>query len=401
MLKPSFYNLIVNVDGVDYIYNTVNGKISLKDQIEKDERFFYVDSSLDEFNQLLEYNAQLRKKQNFMAITFMLTSKCNFACPYCFENRNDHSLNNENISQLKEIILEYVLRHPSINSIVAFWFGGEPLLEVDLIREINNTLKEISYNQNLNYSSRLITNGYYLENIYHLFEELCLTDIQITLEGLKNTHDSRRITRDGHGSFDKIIENIQSLDKKIDLTIRINIDSGNIAEILKSCNFFKSLKISAKVRLFFYPALIEDYGGSSTHYHCATIPDVNDLGMYIKIQEQLEALDSISYIKSFCNVGFPGCFVVSSSGNMYKCWGQIEDSDGAFSHINSSLENIMTGIQYTAFAPKSKKCVKCVFFPLCMSGCAIKPFSEKHCQWLKQKAIETVKLIIRSEVPSK
>ena len=57
--------------------------------------------------------------------------------------------------------------------------------------------------------SSMTTNGYFLDCA--TFEKLSaynLIDIQITIDGLKQTHDMQRVLKDGSPTFDKIINNL-------------------------------------------------------------------------------------------------------------------------------------------------------------------------------------------------
>ena len=115
------------------------------------------------------------------------TMKCNFKCFYCFEegNKNDGLISNEIANNLVHFIA-----NQKNKKIVIHWFGGEPLLGFKQILNISRQLNE----RDIEYSSTIITNGSLLtpKNIKYL-KELNLQYIQISLDGIAENHDKRRI----------------------------------------------------------------------------------------------------------------------------------------------------------------------------------------------------------------
>ena len=67
-------------------------------------------------------------------------------------------------------------------------------------------------------------------------KDLNCQSIQITLDGIKETHDERRIFKNGDGTFDKIINKIKMVrddDEMPNPIIRINIDKDNSKDVEK------------------------------------------------------------------------------------------------------------------------------------------------------------------------
>ncbi len=76
--------------------------------------------------------ARFKRPQRFHLI-FVLTHRCNLCCAYCFEsNRNDKNADEEFI---KKTIGEY-LNNLSIGECEITFFGGEPLLCADIIKNV-------------------------------------------------------------------------------------------------------------------------------------------------------------------------------------------------------------------------------------------------------------------------
>lgn len=106
----------------------------------------------------------------------------------------------------------------------------------------------------------MITNGYLLNEEYAVrLKKMKLDAIQITLDGEKEVHDSRRVLKDGKtGSFEKILQGVKNaINVGLNVTIRVNIDKVNYP---KMDDFLKCLKENEinKVRVAFGHVLVKD-----------------------------------------------------------------------------------------------------------------------------------------------
>ena len=75
----------------------------------------------------------------------------------------------------------------------------------------------------------MISNGSLIsDSIITKMKELKIRGVQITVDGPKEIHDQRRISKDHTSSFDAIISNVNKLLKnKIEVVLRINVDKTN------------------------------------------------------------------------------------------------------------------------------------------------------------------------------
>ncbi|HAT4308641.1 TPA: radical SAM protein [Clostridium perfringens] len=396
MSKLSNYVIKIPIDDKVYYYNLIDGDFVKENELTAERYSFFIDENKNEFDELIKYNNKLREESDFMCLTLVVTKRCNLKCVYCFEDTNHIKLDISSISIIKDIIEKYKILNSNFKRLVVFWFGGEPLINMDYILEINKALKNITKTLNLQYTSRIITNGYLLDNLIPYINELNLTDIQITLDGTKEVHDKRRKTIDGKGSFDKIIENIKNIDEKVDLIIRTNVDSNNIENIFELYDFLKNININPKVDLYFQPMLVENYGGKSECY-MSNMPN-NDvlLKRFLELQMYTNTLEKVSFIKAYCNVNFPGSLVVNNDGNIFKCWAAIENEENSKGNLYENC-NVLEHMNYEPFDLVNDKCKICTFFPACMGGCKYKKYDVKECLKRKKIIIERIKLLIQNK----
>jgi len=205
-------------------------------------------------------------------ITLQLTQNCNFRCKYCIYSE-DHSLRqrshtNKNMSKdTAKKAIEFLRAHavdsPKVN--IGF-YGGEPLLEFSLLKEIVTYSKNCFVGKNLTYS--LTTNGTLLtDEVIHFCDDHDVS-LMISLDGPKEINDINRVFADGAGTFDSVIERVNRLREiaphyaqklQISMVIDPKNDFDCINEICMDDDALRKLNIQ--------PSLVErEYGDEKTTY---------------------------------------------------------------------------------------------------------------------------------------
>lgn len=154
------------------------------------------------------------------AIIFEVTERCNLACKYCayseiYENGIDRSQNDLLFNDAK-ILIDKILSDPEYisvhknDSVNIGFYGGEPLLKMDLIKDIINYIEK-EY-PNLKYKYRITTNGVLLDKYYHYLIQKDFT-LMISLDGDKDAN-SYRVFKNGNESYEIVHENIKKIINK-------------------------------------------------------------------------------------------------------------------------------------------------------------------------------------------
>ena len=159
---------------------------------------------------------------NTRQITFELTERCNLSCEYCgygelygdYSPRQNKDLSWEYVHSLIEYMDKYwnSSKYASVNKSIAIGlYGGEPLLKVDLIKQIMHLLKEKSTN-NLRFVYTMTTNGVLIDQYMDFLVE---NDVQllISLDG-DEYNNSYRVTKTGKNSFHTIVSNAMLLKER-------------------------------------------------------------------------------------------------------------------------------------------------------------------------------------------
>ncbi len=176
-------------------------------------------------------------KPDLRILLLEITQKCNAACEHC-GSRCD--INSEELLTKEEIIsaLQDVKDNVGTDTMINI-SGGEPLMRKDLF-EIMAQVSQMGFDWGM------VTNGVLInDSVIAKMKETGMKTITISIDGLKDTHESLRHLP---GSFDRIIKNIRKL-KKADFldTIQVTFTSNkkNVYEFPKLYGILDSLKIDS------------------------------------------------------------------------------------------------------------------------------------------------------------
>ena len=162
------------------------------------------------------------------------TYDCNFRCPYCFERhrltRGQEWLGHEMKSEMVDAVFTALQKQRDQGYRVesCSLYGGEPLLKENMA-----TVRNIcEHARDMGLTLTAITNGYDLDAYIDLLEEFGFTRLQITVDGVGELNDRRRLHRDGLPTYDRILRNVAlALDHGIDISLRVNVNGDNIGGV--------------------------------------------------------------------------------------------------------------------------------------------------------------------------
>lgn len=156
-------------------------------------------------------------KHNIKSLGLENTANCNFRYKYCVygENypfrRNHKSKNMDWKTALNAI--EIFMQHSSKaeRKNIGFW-GGEPLLNFNLIKKVVSYVKKHYPDEDIHYS--FTTNGSLFndENIEFFIKHKF--NLLISLDGPKHINDRYRVNIKGNGTFDKVMQSLQKIIEK-------------------------------------------------------------------------------------------------------------------------------------------------------------------------------------------
>ena len=161
------------------------------------------------------------------------TEKCNFRCTYCYEDFLIGNMKRELIDGIKNLLMARV---EDVSAFSISWFGGEPLLTLNSIIEINHHCMNLIVDKpGASFTSDITTNGFLLtEDVFLKLIAAQVQSFQITLDGPAPIHDLTRIRKDRSGTFEVIWRNLLSIashahsDESWNVTLRLHYDAETI-----------------------------------------------------------------------------------------------------------------------------------------------------------------------------
>lgn len=352
----------------------------------------------------------LLKRNKLMAMksfTLLVTYDCNFCCPYCFEQSVMKQGYGKSMTISKKFVDKFFEAIPLIepneklrNKSISL-FGGEPLL-----KENKDIVEYIVYEGRKKGHSFIATsNGYDLDSYEDLLRQDLIRGIQITLDGNKEMHDTRRIHSVYGGSFDKIIENIKlALKKDIAIKIRINVDGNNINELLSLESFFEQEGLYQYDKFSAYAAYISGCVNFNPETYELTnakrisqkefLEFFNKTDLKIKYEQQLysnfyyalKKKKPLSMSSSYCNARF-GLFIFDPFGYIYSCLEVVGKKTECIGTYVNGLSWKEPNRWFEHDANQLKSCSKCKYELLCGGGCFAKALTNESSSYCDDYAI--------------
>lgn len=353
---------------------------------------------------------RMRKQRDSMHLTLAPTMDCCFKCHYCFEKYKEKNYMTESVMSS---IIKYISGLSELKSIRLTWFGGEPLMAVPQMDMFYTMFKDVWGEKN--FSSNIITTGYHInERVIEVLKKIQVSSMQITLDGLKDSHNKVKFLNECPNVFDKVIENIDLISEKapeISIIIRVNLTKANMSEYVPLykmvVNRFKGRNVSIA------PAFVLDRG--------ITNDNSDDDDIFFTPQQESDFIlnlaasniDSpfIRYPKPFfseCAIRNDMAISFDPEGYAYKCWEIIGNKEYAIGKLNEdgrlydvNLKELNRQL-YGADPLDDPKCMQCKYLPICCGGCPIQRIENKFngkcnntCIFYKGRIEEFLKIHIK------
>jgi uncharacterized protein len=169
------------------------------------------------------------REKDDIQLFYVPNYSCNFSCAYCYQDQYSNPVKKESKDTI-QAFLRYVNTAFAGRKKYVTLFGGEPLLnspeQKKTITELVSALNESGIDL------CVVTNGYNLKDYIHILKGCRIREIQVTLDGTEEIHNSRRFLKNKSGTFSRIVEGIDScLEKNLPVNLRMVTDRENIENL--------------------------------------------------------------------------------------------------------------------------------------------------------------------------
>ena len=138
---------------------------------------------------------------------------CNLRCEYCFASEGDY--HSGRMLMRKETALQsvdfLVKASQGLHNIEIDFFGGEPLINFDVVKVTVEYGRSIEARINKRFFFTITTNGTLFNDNNIVFINEHMDNIVISIDGRREIHDALRHDTIGHGSYDRIVPMAQKV----------------------------------------------------------------------------------------------------------------------------------------------------------------------------------------------
>jgi uncharacterized protein len=399
---------IVNVNNSKFLLDANSGKIfECNDDLYKifNLRKYEFDNDIDKIKDLIEQKIISLEidKNYFRGITLdkelFLDSKyvrnlwlsvshiCNLNCIYCYADGGSN--NREKKLMTKELAKNcidfwYKYLNKDLKSINVNFFGGEPLLNKEVVKFSINYINKLFKDSEVKILFILTTNGTIVDDdVLNLFK-MDIVDILISMDGGKTTQNNNRPFLSGEGSYLKLKNNIKKIrNVNSKLCARMTLTYENINNFYNDVKDLWNLGFS---KVFFDIAETKN---------SEEILDKIDLDNFKK---QLKSIAENSYenfinnrngqllnlikfarrihsgtIKNQCSYYNPYTLMFSPDGEIYKCNRRLGNKTHSIGDINEGI-NWDKYVLLSSSQKINEYCKKCWIKRFCGGGCAANNF---------------------------
>lgn len=325
------------------------------------------------------------------ALCLHVAHDCNLRCNYCFASQGDFKGDRSIMSSdVGKKALEFLVENSgNRRNLEVDFFGGEPLMNFNLVKELVHYGRELEKNNEKHFRFTITTNGVLLDEEIIDFINEHMDNVVLSLDGRKEINDKMRRTISGDGSYDIILPKFKKLvDKRGDKEyyIRGTFTSYNTDFSKDALHFyekgFKKISIEPVVtspdmdyalREEHIEPVLQEYEKFSKDYMDIKKKDKDFLFFHFMID--LDQGPCLIKRAVGCGAGSE-YMAVTPQGDLYACHQFVDDDD-------FKIGDVFKGVTNTNIREKFKKanvynkeeCSKCWARFYCSGGCHANAYS--------------------------
>ncbi|MEG6611750.1 thioether cross-link-forming SCIFF peptide maturase [Pseudoclostridium thermosuccinogenes] len=147
------------------------------------------------------------------ALCLHISHDCNLRCKYCFASTGDFGRHRSVMSpEVGKKAIDFLLRESGgRRNLEVDFFGGEPLLNFDTVKEIVNYALEKEKEYNKHFRFTITTNAVLLNEDHKKFINEHMSNVVLSIDGRPEVNDRMRFRIDGTGTYKDILPKIKDM----------------------------------------------------------------------------------------------------------------------------------------------------------------------------------------------
>lgn len=292
-----------------------------------------------------------------MNYSIWVTSMCNLKCKYCYVEKERG--NGRFDKKLLNNLIQFIKETNNEKEITISFFGGEPLLEISLIKEI---IRRIEKENCFRAKYYITTNGLLLnqEIISYIKEKQII--LSLSWDGNQKANDMNRVDLYNHGTYDKIRESYLELRRnQIDVRVRATFNSQTMDFLKDSVEDL--YKIDNKMDAIFVP----DYFDKEWTEDKLKKLEKDVHLIKKKGRENIMIIGDKELRKSRCSGG-KNSYHIYIDGTVYPCSFVVNNKDFLIGNIVEGINNKRVGELCQKYIEKLEECSGCDYENYCLSN---------------------------------
>lgn len=376
------------------------------------------------------------------AVNVNLTNVCNLACTYCFAEGGDYGRITEAMGEHSIAwIFDFIKNNAAPEQRVRFeFFGGEPLANFGVIQKICERARGITERDGTEFVHRISTNLTLMpQGIEDLFRAYRFI-VSVSIDGGREVQDANRPSKNGKGSYDRIIRNLRRLREACgdDITLVARMTIATAEPCLKDSvldlweldlfDYFQiypgvyPVETGTKVPIaltlgdrklseprgiqyinhFLQPGIVEQFKDFLVHYPKLFDPGNRFKGV-LEYERTVQMLTEGATALAFCSGGRT-YYTHSPDGSISPCHRLVGDESF---DVGTGAEGITREHpEWRRTVDEHPVCGACWARYLCGGGCRqenhvasgdVNDLNDESCQYQLMLAEEVIKMLARSE----
>jgi uncharacterized protein len=335
---------------------------------------FLVPDTEAEKMELREAFAEAKNLGARFSAQVVLNLDCNLACTYCYEGgmKGRNYMPPETATLLAELAENEYIAHG--RGVELSFYGGEPLMSLDLIFFLSERLQMAPTAKGTTYSFNMVTNGTLLTAaMVEKLLPLGFTGAKVTLDGPRENHDRFRPFVSGKGSFDLIVANVKEVCGLTDIQVGGNYTRDSYREFPRLLDFLLDNGITPeRVSLVKFDPVTKSGGEfplPEFNEGCASTdePWLMEAGLFLREEILKRGFRTPRVGPSACMIENPNDLVVNWDGALFKCPAFLGWKNMSIGNLESGISDYTESHNMEVW--KKEECLDCAYLPLCFGGC--------------------------------
>ncbi len=354
--------------------------------LEKEGVLFSEDAYEEYIGTIVENKAPVVK-----ALCLHIAHGCNLSCRYCFAGDGKYHGDEALMPyEVGKAALDFLVENSgSRRNLEVDFFGGEPLLNFNVIKDLVAYGRSIEKEKDKHFRFTLTTNGVLLDEEVMEFANAEMSNLVLSIDGRQEVHDRMRPFRGGRGSFGTIQPKLLEAAKKRgdrDYYVRgtythFNTDFSEDVKALREMGFDR---ISVEpvvapssedyaIRDEDIPKLLDQYDELASY-----MADRRSRGMdftFFHFMIDLEGGPCVAKRLTGCGSGTE-YLAVTPSGDLYPCHQFVGNDSFIMGNVFDGIKNHSLRGEFSKSNVYAKeKCRDCFAKFYCSGGCAANSFN--------------------------